>query len=183
MHYFDVLQTAFLKYKQFSDDEDLQPNCIYAMDLQPCQNQGYVLTKKGSTNVYSVSSENRNHVTVIAFTGSNGISGDPFFVVPKGEKKNFHVEKLGECPVEETSSAYINDKVYIQWCEHFVKQIGSLRGDPSKWVLLVVDSHICHTMNPKTLVFSTKLIIYFQFRYLHIQVLTFRCMMSLYLDH
>ena len=151
--YFLTLEMAFLKCQQLSQGAALSPARIFAMDetgLHPNLKQNYVLAARGSRSVYCLTSESREHLTIVAHASADGASGRPYFILPRNIK-NF----LGNCfegsKVGHSSSGYMNDQLFEDWCEFFVDEIRSTRPACHLWCLLVLDGLHSHTLNPKAL--------------------------------
>jgi len=152
-YYFVVLQIAFYKCEEMSRGVELTPNRIFAMDetgIQASQKGGYVLTKRGTKSVISITSESREHLTIVAHACALGLSGSPMFITPRKIEGFLENHFVGSKAVH-SSSGYINDNLFTEWCHHFVDDIQRIRGDSELWCLLILDSHQCHTMVPEAL--------------------------------
>jgi hypothetical protein len=148
--YFSILESAFKKCEQLSGGNSLTRNRIFAMDetgFQPNKKLGYVIASRGSKNVFALCSECRDHLTIVAFASALGINGRPMFITPR-KIPNFLGEYFPGALVASSSSGYINDNLFADWCQFFVKEIQEIRGDPSNWCLLVLDGLQNHTLNP-----------------------------------
>ena len=151
--YFMTLELAFLRCQQLSGGVSLTPVRIFAMDetgFYPNLKENYVIAKKGTRGVYSITSEVREHLTVVAYASAEGFSGHPFFILPRNIPNflgsNFSGSKFGV-----SSTGYINETLFEEWCQFFVEDFRHLRQAPHLWCLLVLDSLHCHTLNPKAL--------------------------------
>jgi len=153
-HYFNQLKLAFSRCQELSGGRELTSNLVFAMDetgLSPNMKQDYILTRKGVKNAQVITSEDRSHLTVVGCASASGWSSHPFFIVPDGKKKNFLGSNFEGSVVEESPSGYMNDVVFIRWCQFIAKEIEEIREDKSYWALLILDGLTSHTMNPKAL--------------------------------
>lgn len=152
-HYFNLLKTAYEKIAVLSDDNELTVNRIYCMDetaIYLNKHSKYVFAGKGAKNVFSVTSENLEHMTLICYASAAGRSANPYFITPRA-LPNFPNQSFRCSRVSQTKSGYINETIFTEWTEFFVKEIEKIRGSPGHWCLLIVDGHTTHTMNPKAL--------------------------------
>jgi len=152
--YFNLLQTAYDKVKLLSGGVDLAAERIYAMDesgFSLNMHSRYVIAEKGAKNAFTLTSNNREHVTIISYAAASGDSGRPYFITPR-KVNNFLGDNFQGSKVNHSSSGYINDAIIDDWVDFFVQDIRALRGDRSLWCLLLVDGHASHTLNPKALI-------------------------------
>jgi len=151
--YFMTLEMAFLKCKELSGGANLTAGRILAMDetgLQPCAANRYVIAQKGKKSVQALTSESRDHLTMVAYASAEGCSGNPFFILPK-RIVNFLGSHFPGSKSAVSGSGYMNDTVFEEWCEFLVEDLRPRRQAPHLWCLLVLDSLHSHTLNPKAL--------------------------------
>jgi len=152
-YYFLNLEVAIFKCEELSNNIPLSPNRIYCMDetgFSPSAGSSYVIAKKGARQVYSVVSDRREHLTLVAHASANGQAGSPMFIIPK-KVQNFLGSHFPGASVCASAKGYMDSGLFIEWCTHFVNDIKAIRGDPDLWCLLVLDSLGSHTMVPEAL--------------------------------
>ena len=148
-YYFELLDTAFEKVRVLSNGVALTPERIYCMDetgLYLNRFSRYVIAEKGAQNVFSVTSESREHTTIICYASAAGLCGSPYFITPK-QIQGFLGNRFPGAQVGVTKSGYINNSLFEDWIEFFIRDIRTSRGDPNHWCLLIVDGHPTHTLN------------------------------------
>jgi len=67
---------------------------------------GYVIAPKGAKTIFSVCSNNRQHIAIISFACANGWTGLPMLVTPGQPPKNFLTNHLKEAKVCSSKSGY-----------------------------------------------------------------------------
>jgi len=152
-YYFDLLRIAYEKIRLLSNGNEITPQRIFSMDetaISMNKHSKYVISQKGVKDAFFITSENRQHVTLVGHASASGFAGHPFFILPR-KTKDFPGQFLKDSKVTITQSAYMNDLIFDEWAAFFIKDIKEVRGDPRNWCLLILDGHVTHTLNPKAL--------------------------------
>jgi len=137
------LEIAMFKCEEMSQGVSLTANKGNAKS-------SYVLAQKGVKQVHCIVSDSREHLTLVAHASASGYSGSPIFILPR-KIPVFLGQHFPGSKVLNSSSGYMNDHLFIEWCHHFTEDTREVRGDPNLWCLLVLDSHHSHTMVPRAL--------------------------------
>jgi len=118
--------------------------------LNPSFGNSYVIAQKGQKSVKVLTSEIRDHLTIVAYASAEGYSGNPFFILAK-KVNNFLGSRFPGSKFSVSASGYMNDAVFEEWCEFLIDDLRPRRQAPHLWRLLVLDSLHSHTLNPKAL--------------------------------
>lgn len=150
--YFNLLETALV-----DNDGMLAPNCIFNMDetgLQLNNRPGYVLAKKGSKAVSTITSTEKGEtITVIACCNAEGTFLPPVCIMKGKNKKSEFEDGMppGAKLFMSEKSAYITSAIFLQWLKtHFVPR--KLAGK----VLLLLDGHSTHCNSVEMLEYANQ---------------------------
>jgi len=111
--------------------------------LSPNQKGKFVLAEKGKKTVTSIVSESREHLTIIVHASANGQTGNPMFIAPR-KINNFLGNHFPGSKIGYSSSGYMNDLLFVEWSQHFVKNIEQILEDSKLWCLLVLNPLTSH---------------------------------------
>ena len=156
--YFDLLQLAFKKCKEFSNGAALTPNRVFVADEVGFSNDKtnlYVITKKGAKHPFMVDAGSMTHISIMAFAAANGWAGPAFFIAPGVRQKtsfNHQVKtNFPDATVILTKKGYMTEDSFVVWAEFFIEEIKSIRGDTSQWAILIIDGHHSHAYSLRAL--------------------------------
>ena len=153
-HYFLLLTSAFAKIAELSGGMQLTADRIFNMDeigFQISAGKMYVVARKGSKHVASISYNCRVTTSLAVAVSASGYVIPPFFIV-KGQRSPGATYLAAAPPNSAMAMAkkgMMTEDVFAQWVEHFVKHLQ--RKDERHWCLLLLDGHHSHTMNPRVL--------------------------------
>ena len=152
-YYFDQLKIAYEKIEILSNGNQLTAQRVFCMDetaLYMNKHSKYIIAKKGAKNVFLVTSNNREHVTLMCHASASGHAGCPYFILPHNIA-NFFGDSFKGSKFSISKTAYVFDLIFEEWAKFFVEDIQAVRGNPRDWCLLVVDGHACHILGSKGL--------------------------------
>ena len=147
-NYFEVLKVTYDKAKIFSNGNDLTAERVYCMDetaLYVNRHSKYIIAEKGAKNVFLITSDNREHVTLMYHASASGKIGCLYFILPH-KVADFFGDSFKGSKHSITKTAHINDIIFEEWTRFFLEDIKATRGNPLDWCLLVLNGHACHTM-------------------------------------
>jgi hypothetical protein len=152
--YFLLLTSAFAKIAEMSGGMQLTADRIFNMDeigFQISAGKMYVVARKGSKHVASISYNCRVTTSLAVAVSASGYVIPPFFIV-KGQRSpgaSYLAAAPPHSAMAMAKKGMMTEDVFAQWVEHFVKHLQ--RKDERHWCLLLLDGHHSHTMNPRVL--------------------------------
>lgn len=144
----EQVEKWFDELKSFLIDEDpsvlLESDRIYNADesgFSVSPGTGHVIAQVGQKDVYAVTSNNKQQITVLACAGAAGDVTRPMLIFPG---KNFHYNPLDgfeDAFFGKSERGWIDSELFANWLEAvFVPHVANKK----KPVLLLVDGHSSH---------------------------------------
>ena len=135
------LQTEVPDYEQIIQD----PRRIWNMDesgFPLSVKKGKALAKQGSRNVYNVTTETHQNITVIAGCNAAGEYLPPHIIFKGERKRNCGMQEFPDAIYSSSKTGWIDSSIFIAFLEEFAKHIKASKiPEP---VILFLDGHSSH---------------------------------------
>ena len=105
-----------------------------------------IVAEKGAKNVYSVSTENKESITVLVCSSADGNSQKPYVIFPGIRQPNYHFKDVdpSKYNVSQTPNGWISSEAFFGFLELFYEAIKDSVQFP---VVIFMDNHSSH-INP-----------------------------------